>query len=243
MGSSDKQLRKSSLKPDIVGALRDRVIGDAQIANRQIDPDRSCSFDNYDVPFEFHAAPGVAYDEALPKSDQPPQSCTQDNTQDISDVGASPSSPDLKSPVHQKRRPSALPRALHTVAYGFFAIALFGTLVAYLEEHIEPRADVARSPSSLAPSTTAIQAQQAQLEHRFATLTSEVATIRQIAQQLAARQDRLEQTFSQLQADEQQELSQLRATEQQQLSQLQAEKQEISLLQASRTRRHHFYHR
>jgi hypothetical protein len=243
MGSSDTQLRKSSRQPDIVGALRDRVIGDAETAKRQIVPDQNCSFDNYDAPFEFHAAPGVADDEVLPKSDQPLQSRTQDNSQGISDVGATPSSPDLKSPIHRKGRSSILPRALHTVAYGFFAIALFGILVAYLEEHTAPSADAARSPSSSAPSTTANQAQQAQLEDRFAAITSEVATIRQMAQQLAARQDRLEQMFSQLQAAEQQEISQLRAAEQQQLSQLQADRQEISQLQAPRTRRHHFYHR
>jgi hypothetical protein len=239
MVTSEKQLRKNAPSPDIVGALRDRVIGDSQVANRHIDPDRNCSFDN-DVPFEFHTAPGVAYDEALPESDQPPQSYTQDNTKSISEVAASPNLPDLKSPVHQKRRPSVLTRVSHTVAYGFFAIALFGVLVLFLEEHLGPRADAARSSLPVEPSTAAIQAQETQLEHRF---EDEVAAIRQIAQRLTARQDRLEQEFSQLQAAEQQEISQLKAAEQQELLQLQAEKQEISQLQAAETRRHRLYRR
>ena len=240
MSSSDKQLRKNAPSPDIVGALRDRVTGNSQIANRQIDPDRNSSFDNSDLPFEFHAAPGVAYDEALPESDQPPQSCTQDNTKSISEVAASPSSPDLKSLVHQKGRPSVLPRVSHTVAYGFFAIALFGVLVLFLEEHLGPRADAARTSVPVEPTTATIQAQETQLEHRFG---DEVAAIGQIAQRLTARQDRLEQEFSQLQTAEQQEISQLKAVEQQVLAQLQAEKQELSQLQAVETRRHRFYRR
>jgi hypothetical protein len=122
-------------------------------------------------------------------------------------------------PLHWQPRPSLASRLTRTVVYGMLALALVGIVFAVISNNgIEQRGDsvspdmkIATTQPTPVDEANPILQQQLALQQQLEKLSNELATVRRVAEGLAARQEETAQNVANLQTSQQNIRDQVKA--------------------------------
>jgi hypothetical protein len=218
-------LGKRSQSPDRVKTLREWIDPGSQTATEEDQSERHGSSGEGDQTTrkEFHSAPSIVSTDAGRDADALPASAQSDTPVNNARAERRYIDPNAWHPDLQKSgnlRPSVARRVFDTVARGVLVVALFGVAFALLssekitaiDDHLAsapktiPHESVnapddhpaaIKVPSEPAPPTIELLAP---LRQQLEKMSHDLATMQRIAEQIAARQDKMAQDVVTLQA-------------------------------------------